>query len=86
MSKEMIRIIVEGRPGSGKTTLALALKEFLESKKFEDVVIGIDDIDLQYGTHYPHLQPMRMEAIKDRHIVIETRPTPRTVKVDPEQG
>lgn len=80
MSKEVIRIIVEGKPASGKTTLALALKEFLESQKFENVTIDVNDIDLEHGSHYPTLQPFRMNAIKDRHIVIETRPTPRLVK------
>lgn len=66
-----IVVVVHGACGSGKTTLALAFKEFLKSKGFADVAVS--DVDVAYGCHYPELQDRRLDAIKDRKVIIETR-------------
>lgn len=71
----MIRIIVEGQPASGKTTIALAIHDFLKEKGFTNV--SIDDIDVQYQSESRHFQSRRLEAIKDREVVVQTKQLPR---------
>lgn len=73
----MIRIIVEGQPASGKTTIALALAihDFLKEKGFTNA--SIDDIDVQYQSESRHFQSRRLEAIKDREVVVQTKQLPR---------
>lgn len=77
-SSSKLFVNISGSPGSGKTTLALALQQFLKEKGFADVIVG--DIDVDMGCSYPELQPARFEAITDRTVIISTFQTPRSRK------
>lgn len=63
-----ITIQISGEPACGKTTLALAIHDFLIENGFTDVTLVDEDVTL--GTSYPHLQGKRMDAIKDRHVTV----------------
>lgn len=72
MSDKQITITISGPCGSGKTTLAQALYEFLRYEGFSNV--SVDDYDL---THTPSLwdrevQPARMEAVSPNRVDIVT--------------
>lgn len=71
----MMKVTISGPTGCGKTTLALALHEFLACRGFADVIVVDDDIHdaVEQGAH--ELQDRRMEAIKARGVLIETTQT-----------
>lgn len=73
-----MRITIEGIAGEGKTTMAILLSEFLKQKGFTNV--DIDDFDVIHESHAPDLQEHRVEAIKDRKILIKTLQLKRTWK------
>ena len=63
-------ILILGAPASGKTTLAIALRDFLRSRGFADV--RVDDEDISLGSAYEELQPERMRAVSARAVSIVT--------------
>lgn len=66
----MIEISITGNPGSGKTTLAIALRDFLAAQGFTNVQVC--DYDITNGAEYSHLQEQRMVALRDREVIIMT--------------
>lgn len=72
-------IIISGPCGSGKTTLALFIKDILEARGFTNITV--DDEDVNRATEYRHLQDRRLEAIQDNPIVIDTHQLPRRFNV-----
>lgn len=45
-----LTIVITGKPGTGKTTLALALQDFLLLRGFTDVVVLDSDLPHGHGT------------------------------------
>jgi uridine kinase len=70
MENEQLVIVIKGDCASGKTTLALALHDFLLSRGFTNV--DVNDYDIDNDICYPALQESRMNAIKDRKVTINT--------------
>jgi deoxyadenosine/deoxycytidine kinase len=65
-----ITIEIKGCVGTGKTTLARAFKDFLDSKGFVNVYVN--DFDMDNDSELKEFQEEKMKAIKDRNILIET--------------
>lgn len=68
--RSMINIKILGACGSGKTTIAIAIEQFLRDNNFTDV--SVNDTDIDCGTDYRYLQPLRLNAISNTPIRIET--------------
>lgn len=66
----MIEISITGKPGSGKTTLAIALRDFLAAQGFTNV--NVCDYDITNCSEYSHLQEQRMVALREREVIIMT--------------
>lgn len=76
--KKELTVVIRGEVASGKTTLALAFKEFLLSKEFTGV--DVCDADVNENPNAPYLaglQGNRMEAIKDTQVSIVTVQMPK---------
>jgi broad-specificity NMP kinase len=67
---ETIRIVISGGPGCGKTTMAVALRDFLTTNGFTDV--HMHDFDVDNDVVSVPLQETRFGVIKDRSVVIDT--------------
>lgn len=64
-----MRVMIYGRPGDGKTTLAIAFQEFLKERGFADVTVhDADAPHIERGLN----QSRRMSSIADREVRIET--------------
>jgi Ni2+-binding GTPase involved in maturation of urease and hydrogenase len=76
MTKQL-SITISGPCASGKTTLAIAFRDFLRERGFTNVIVN--DVDLELGTVHvtTHMQEVRMNAIKDRLHIIRTVQTQR---------
>ena len=64
----MLKITITGETASGKTTIALLIQEALMKAGFG---VHNADLDVEYGTHYPDLQPKRVEALVERDTLID---------------
>lgn len=72
-----LKINIVGQAAAGKTTLAIALVQFLKQNGFSNVSVSDFDTDnevfmQEHPAEVHELQQCRFEAIKDRKIIITT--------------
>lgn len=71
--KPTLKVTVSGQCASGKTTLVIALAQFLKKHGFD---VDVDDIDINLGTHHPALQHERMVVVaRSRKVTLTSEAT-----------
>lgn len=63
-------IEIHGKAGEGKTTLALALRDFLKSKGFDNVSVTDPDCVYEGQSDRRELQELRLEALAKKGTII----------------
>ena len=65
-----MEIIIKGKAGEGKTTLALYLKVVLEALGMK---VSVDDYDITNKSYLPEYQSARLALLENKEILVKTQ-------------